>query len=50
MMPDAALHVHSSVNSNGVSGQIAGEGPADTGCEAVVDIETTRLLNFKEIY
>ncbi len=47
MMPDAALHVHSSVTDNGVSGQIVGEGLPDTGCKAVVDIDTTRLFTFK---
>ena len=38
MMPDAALHVHSSVNGNGVSGQIIGEGPVGMGCNPVADI------------
>jgi hypothetical protein len=39
MMPDAALLVHSSVNGNGVSGQIIGEGPPGTDCEPVADIK-----------
>jgi hypothetical protein len=39
MMPDAALHVQSSVNGNGVSGQIIGEGPPGTDCEPVADIK-----------
>jgi hypothetical protein len=39
MMPNAALHVHSSVNGNGVSGQIIGEGPPGTDCDPVADIE-----------
>ena len=38
MIPDAALHVDSSVNGNGVSGQIVGEGPEGTSCQAVADI------------
>jgi len=38
MMPDAALHVDSNVNGNGVSGQIVGEGPEDQDCKAVADI------------
>jgi hypothetical protein len=38
MMPDSALHVNSSVNGNGVSGQIVGEGPAGSNCKAVADI------------
>jgi len=39
MMPDAALHVQSSVNGNGVSGQIIGEGPLGADCEPVADIK-----------
>jgi hypothetical protein len=39
MMPDAALHVQSSVNGNGVSGQIIGKGPPGIDCEPVADIK-----------
>ena len=38
IMPDAALHVESNVNGNGVSGQIVGEGPEEGDCEPVADI------------
>lgn len=38
VMPDAALRVHSSVNGNGVSGSIIGEGESGSGCGDVADI------------
>jgi hypothetical protein len=38
MMPDAALHVNESVNGNGVSGQIIGEGPEGYKCDPIADI------------
>ena len=38
MMPDAALHVNESVNGNGVSGQIIGEGPESNKCDPIADI------------
>ena len=38
IMPDAALHVNSNVNGNGVSGSIIGEHKAGSSCVDVADI------------